>query len=46
MENCRSNAYEAVIRVQENLAYEDAFGEERFDAMFKLLLNGKRKRSS
>ena len=31
-----SNAYEAVIRVQENLAYEDALGEERFDTMFKL----------
>ena len=31
-----SNAYEAVIKVQENLAYEDALGEERFDTMFKL----------
>ena len=31
-----SNAYEAVIRVTENLSYEDAIGDERFDSMFKL----------
>jgi len=32
----QSNAYEAVIRVIENLAYEDASGDNRFEEMFKL----------
>ena len=31
-----SKAYEAVIRVSQNLAYEDAIGKERFEGMFKL----------
>ena len=32
----QSDAHEAVIRVIENLAYEDAIGDNRFDQMFKL----------
>ena len=31
-----SKAYEAVIRVSQNLAYEDALGDARFEGMFKL----------
>ena len=31
-----SKAYEAVIRVSQNLAYEDAIGDERFEGMFNL----------
>ncbi len=31
-----SKAYEAVIRVSQNLAYEDALGDQRFDPMFNL----------
>ena len=41
-----SNAYEAVIRVQENLAYEEALGEEASMQCSNSLLNGKQKRSS
>ena len=32
----QSGAHEAVIRVIENLAYEDAIGDNRFDQMFRL----------
>ena len=32
----QSDAHEAVIRVIENLAYEDAIGDNRFDQMFRL----------
>ena len=31
-----SKAYEAVIRVSQNLAYDDALGDARFEGMFKL----------
>ena len=31
-----SKAYEAVIRVSQNLAYEDAIGDQRFEGMFNL----------
>ena len=31
-----SKAYEAVIRVSQNLAYEDAIGDRRFEGMFNL----------
>ena len=31
-----SNAYEAVIRVSENLAYEESIGDDRFKSMFEL----------
>ena len=32
----KSTAYEAVIRVKQNLSYEDSIGDERFDSMFEL----------
>jgi exoribonuclease R len=32
----KSVAYEAVIKVKQNLSYEDSIGDERFDAMFEL----------
>ena len=32
----KSAAYEAVIKVTQNLSYEDSIGDERFDSMFEL----------
>ena len=32
----KSVAYEAVIKVKQNLSYEDSIGDERFNAMFEL----------
>ena len=32
----KSAAYEAVIKVEQNLSYEDSIGDERFDSMFEL----------
>ena len=32
----RTDAHEAVVRIIENLSYEDAIGDSRFDSMFQL----------
>ena len=32
----RTDAHEAVVRIIENLSYEDAIGDSRFESMFQL----------